>query len=127
PAPDATPRAVPHFSRSGNEDISVSADKFVEACREVGLEQSRALVREAAEKWRAGDRAAAAAAIDRAIELDPGNAVAFRWRGVREAEAGDNGKAAGDLKRAIELDPRDPYAYTALARLYLGAGQVDQG
>jgi thioredoxin-like negative regulator of GroEL len=125
PVPDAPPHPVPSFSRTKNEDITVTAEKFVKACEEVGLRQSRGLVRDGYDKVRRGDPAGARADLDQAIEIDPRNAQAFLWRGYLEAEAGEKGKAAGDLKRAIELDPREPFAYSTLARLYLLNGQFD--
>jgi len=125
-APAAKPQSVPHFSRAGSENIDVTAEKFVKACEEVGLGQARELVRSASQKSRTGDLAGARADLDRAIELDPGNAEAFFWRGYAEARAGEPGKAAGDLKHASELDPKDPYAYAELANLYQHAGQYDE-
>jgi tetratricopeptide (TPR) repeat protein len=124
-APGGKPHSVPHFSRAGSEDIDVTAEKFVKACEEVGLGASRQLVSEGAAKSRAGDLAGARADLDRAIELDPGNAEAFFWRGYGEARGGERGKAVGDLKHASELDPKEPYAYAELAGLYQRAGQLD--
>jgi tetratricopeptide (TPR) repeat protein len=128
PRADARPERVPAFTRSGNSapGIDATADKFVKACTEVGLGQSRDLVRQGVEKARAGNLDGARAALDRAIELDPQNAGAFAWRGHIEAQAGENGKAIGYLKRAIELNPKDPYAYGRLVSVYGRAGQMDE-
>jgi tetratricopeptide (TPR) repeat protein len=125
-APAGKPEKVPHFSRAGSENIDVTAEKFVKACEEVGLGQARQLVRDGADKARAGNFAGARADLDRAIELDQGSAEAFFWRGYAESRAGDRGKAAGDLKHASELDPKDPFPQAELVGLYQRAGQQDQ-
>jgi tetratricopeptide (TPR) repeat protein len=125
-APGGKPTSVPHFSRAGSENMDVTAEKFVKACEEVGLGQARQLVRDGADKSRAGNLAGARTDLDRAIELDPRNAAAFFWRGYAEARAGERGKAVGDLKHASELDPKDPFAYAELVGLYQRAGQHDE-
>lgn len=47
--------------------------------------------------------------IDKAIELDPHNAVFYHNRGMTKGTLGDNQGAISDLDKAIELDPQ----YTA--------------
>jgi tetratricopeptide (TPR) repeat protein len=128
PRAEARAQRVPAFTRSGATapSIDVTAEKFVKACTEVGLSQSRQLVRDGAEKAKAGDLTGGRAALDRAIDLDPQNAEAFLWRGHLELNAGERGKAIGYFKRAIELDPKEPYPYGQLASLYARNGQLDE-
>jgi tetratricopeptide (TPR) repeat protein len=126
PRPEARPEKISALSRSGDEAIDVTADKFVQACTKVGLGQSLELISGAAAKLSGGDLAGARADLDRAIDLDPQSASAHRWRGYAEARAGDPGKAAGFFRRAIELDPRDPFPYWQLVALHGRAGQLDE-
>ena len=51
------------------------------------------------------DYAEAISLISRAIELDPGNATAWLWRGIRYSEAGFIEAAIADIKRCLEVDP----------------------
>ncbi len=125
PSPNGRPEKVSAFTRAGTEDITVTAEKFVEACTKVGLRQSQGLVVEAYRKLKAGELAAARDDLGRAIELDPKNAEAHYWRGLVALRQGEPGKAAGDLKRAIDLDPKEPNPYVQLATLYSRAGQHD--
>ena len=104
PTQGARPQKVSAMSRSGSTGIDVTAEKFVQACKDVGLGQSVELIREAVAKVQAGDLAGARTDLDRAIGLDPQSAAAHRWRAYTEVRAGDSGKAAGYFKRAIELD-----------------------
>ena len=48
---------------------------------------------------------------DRAIQLDPKNAVAYRGRGVVYGSEGDLNRSVQDLDRAIQLDPKDALSY----------------
>jgi tetratricopeptide (TPR) repeat protein len=61
---------------------------------------------------------------DRAIELDPTAAVAFRNRGLARERQGDLEGALADYTKAIELDPRYALADVGRARLELGSGDV---
>lgn len=48
-------------------------------------------------------------------EKEPGNALAWRWRGIAEGRAGDAGAALEALNKAIDLDPCDTYSRFARA------------
>ena len=62
-------------------------------------------LRRAAAAARLGDRAAAQADYDRAIELDPTHPLAYLRRGQLALERGDRAAAIADLTRARDLDP----------------------
>jgi tetratricopeptide (TPR) repeat protein len=125
PAPGAHPEEVGGFTRHDNEDIEVTAERFVQACERVGVRQSHNLLAEAWDKSRSGDLAGAQADLDRAIEMDPNSAKAYYWHARVDLLAHDTAKAIGNFKRASELDPKDPQSYAALAGLYGQARQFD--
>src|SRR5207253_6069724 len=54
---------------------------------------------------------------NRAIRLDPRDAVAWNNRGTAYLKTGDYAKAAADLNEARRLDPQLPHAYKNLAWL----------
>lgn len=62
-------------------------------------------LRRAAAAGRRGDRAAALADYDRAIELDPTHPLAYLRRGQLALERGDRAAAIADLTAARERDP----------------------
>src|SRR5215813_7445261 len=64
--------------------------------------------------------------LDRAIELAPGNALAYNNRGIASLCSGDAAAAIVDLCRAIALDPayRDAYHNRGLA--YAEVGKLDE-
>lgn len=57
-------------------------------------------------------------------EKEPGNALAWRWRGQAEAAGGDFGAALDSAAKAVDLDPCDPYARVTRAGLAEKAGQL---
>lgn len=57
-------------------------------------------------------------------DKEPGNALAWLWRGQAEATAGDFGSAWDSLTKAVDLDPCDPYARVTRAGLAEKAGRL---
>lgn len=66
---------------------------------------------------RAGDWAAAEAAADEAVLLEPDNASALANRGVYRLWTGDRDGAAADLERAVDIDPAERIAMNGHALL----------
>ena len=64
----------------------------------------------------------------RAIELNPNNSDAYRFRGSRYAEKGSDywDKALSDCNKAIELSPNNPLPYLARYGLYLFMGKDEE-
>lgn len=60
----------------------------------------------------------AAAAYDRALAIDPENAMAYENRGLLRREQGDLQGARSDLAQALRLDPRSRAAAIALAGVH---------
>ena len=126
PAPGAPAAAVASFTRTGKEDIEVSAERFLKSIEGVGPEQAQTLIHEGSTKSQRGDLAGAKQDLDRAIELDPRNGLAHYWRGRVAAQAGEPGAAVGYFKQAAALDPKNAFAHAELGGLYARNGQWDQ-
>lgn len=75
---------------------------------------SQAALATALARIEAHDEPGAIPALDRAIELDPSNAAALRWRGHCLNWIGSFEDALADYDRAIEIDPG--FAWTHYAR-----------
>ncbi|MGE4190943.1 MAG: protein kinase [Thermoanaerobaculia bacterium] len=72
------------------------------------------------------DLALARKELRRALELSPGNAVAYHWLGEAALVGGATDEAIGHLRRAIELDPQAPAPHLQLAMAYEGLGRVEE-
>ncbi|MEZ5313308.1 MAG: protein kinase [Thermoanaerobaculia bacterium] len=72
------------------------------------------------------DLALARKELRRALELSPGNAVAYHWLGEAALVGGATDEAIGYLRRAIELDPQAPAPHLQLAMAYEGLGRVEE-
>ena len=66
---------------------------------------------EGAKKSEAGDYRGALIEINKAIELDPTNAVAYQYRGVAKAKYGDFEGSILDYSKSIELDSTSAESY----------------
>jgi tetratricopeptide (TPR) repeat protein len=73
-----------------------------------------------------GDHAAAIAAFDEALRLNPKLAEAYWQRGVAYANKGDQTRAIADYDEAIKLDPSLTGAYHARGYAHSTKGQLDQ-
>jgi tetratricopeptide (TPR) repeat protein len=71
------------------------------------------------------DYTAAIAAYDKAIELDPTNAVIFDLKGYSLLKAGDTQKAIDVLKQATTIQPSYAWAHYDLALAYWAGGNSD--
>jgi type II secretory pathway component GspD/PulD (secretin)/Flp pilus assembly protein TadD len=71
-----------------------------------------------------GDRNAALATLERALQLDPGAADALTAAAVLRERAGDRVRARTLLDRALEIAPDDPVALTARGALALDEGSA---
>ncbi|MGE4292198.1 MAG: tetratricopeptide repeat protein [Desulfovibrio sp.] len=67
--------------------------------------------------------AAARAALNRCLELDPQNAQAYVLKGRASRLEGKPAAALDDLRRAVELDSEAASAYSEFARSYRDLGQ----
>jgi arylsulfatase A-like enzyme len=63
---------------------------------------------------RLGNAADAKRHLDRAVELDAGNAQAWAMRGYARRALGDEDGARSDWRRALEIDPEEPLAKQAM-------------
>ncbi len=72
------------------------------------------------------DRAGAAQAYQRALQLDPSYATAHDWYGLYLAQEGRLNEAQAELKRAQELDPLSPVLNMDLAWAFVLARQYDR-
>ena len=68
------------------------------------------------------DLVRAAAELDRAIELSPGYAPAYHWRGEAALFAGRFDEAVRFMSKALELDPRATAAQAQIATAYQALG-----
>lgn len=64
--------------------------------------------------------------FDKALELDPNNADAYRLRGVYYANLGQYAQALQDLNKAIELNSNDESAHYNRAIVYSNLKQYEQ-
>lgn len=62
----------------------------------------------------------------RLLELEPDNADAMYFMGVSQALMGEYGEGIAQLQRAIELNSEDPYYPSALAFVYVRAGEQER-
>ena len=83
---------------------------------------SAGLVQRAATAFARGDKAAAVADLDRAVEIDPANPRAHSARALVRHAQGNFAGAVADATRAIEIDPAlaAAWGYRGLARLEQG-------
>ena len=75
-----------------------------------------------ADKINEGDLQGAIADCNKAIEVDPKDARAYRYRGHAKEDLGDLQGAIADYNKAIEVDPKDAYGY-----LWRGNAKEDLG
>ena len=75
--------------------------------------------------YKKGDSNKAIADLDRAIELNPDNEVAYRSRGVFHGEGGNHGQAIADLGKAIELKPDFAQAYHSRGVAHISMGSYE--
>jgi tetratricopeptide (TPR) repeat protein len=69
------------------------------------------------------DWASAELEIQRAIQLDPGDALAQHWAGILAWTFGDLEKAIGLFQHAVDLDPLSAVHYTWLGHADLAVGR----
>lgn len=72
------------------------------------------------------DTAGAMRYLDKAIELDPANAVAYRNRARGHAVMGEPEDAIADLMKSVEIDPTAFETYSTLAQVYLGEEDYEE-
>ncbi|MFC2050431.1 tetratricopeptide repeat protein [Chloroflexota bacterium] len=68
----------------------------------------------------------AIACYTKAIELDPEDALYYRFRGHAYEDRGEYDEAIADYTRAIELDPESWSAYQARGNTYDSKGEYDK-
>jgi tetratricopeptide (TPR) repeat protein len=67
--------------------------------------------------------AAARKALERCLEIDPDNALAYALKGRASRLEGNPAAALDDLRKAEELDPQEPLTYIEFAECYTALGQ----
>lgn len=63
------------------------------------------------------------AAVSNAMRIDPGNALAYAYRGLARVATNDTGGANADFQHSLQLEPQNPVALAGLRRLAENRGQ----
>jgi Tfp pilus assembly protein PilF len=98
----------------------------LDARKESNLKKSKAHYQQALAHQRQGDRDAATAEFTKAIEKNPGFALAYYRRGALITRIKPD-QAISDLTRAIALDPGLSHAYVIRAGTYHRVQEYDKG
>ncbi len=76
--------------------------------------------------FRLGKRDKALSDCDKAVELDPKNAVAFQARAMIEQDGGDSEKALADFDKAAQLGANNAALFSDRGNLLLAKGEADK-
>lgn len=87
-------------------------------------QKAQALIESAKSRIRLQDLRGAIEDLSGAIALEPGNAAAFRLRGLARQAEGNNDGAVADLDVAIRIDPKDGGAYNTRGVALMGKGNL---
>jgi Flp pilus assembly protein TadD len=90
-----------------------------------GSLDEKAFIDEGLQAARRGDFAAAVAAYDRALAVNPRNARILNWRGYALYRSGSFGEAIASFERAIAVEPRAAEAHYNLALTLWKSGRRD--
>ena len=74
--------------------------------------------------WRLGDLAGATAALERALSLEPGNALAHCLMGQVLVDDRKTDQGSAHWRRALQIDPRSRWASAGLRRLAADPGRT---
>jgi tetratricopeptide (TPR) repeat protein len=88
-------------------------------------ESARALDASGLEAWKHGDLALALDTLQRAVEVDPNDAVPRSHLGRLLTLMADNAQALPHLERAAQLTPNDPQVWLDLQSLYERSQRLD--
>ena len=87
---------------------------------------ARLLYDQASKAWQERDIPAAAEAMRKAVEADPGFAQAWLWLGTAHMSMGNPDLAVTEIKKAIALDPKQLSTYPMLATTLLSLHREDE-
>ncbi|HLI13141.1 MAG TPA: tetratricopeptide repeat protein [Alphaproteobacteria bacterium] len=73
-----------------------------------------------------GDLAAAVAAYEEALALDPAFADAWQGLALAASQLGRHERAIEAAKKLVELAPEETLAHTTLSRVYQAAGMIPE-
>jgi tetratricopeptide (TPR) repeat protein len=73
-----------------------------------------------------GDLAAAVAAYEEALALDPAFADAWQGLALAASQLGQHERAIEAAKKLVELAPDETLAHTTLSRIYQAAGMIPE-
>ena len=90
------------------------------------MHDARSVYREAFQHFASGRLDEAVAGFQRAIEMEPGYALAWNGLSMAYRNLGDLDRAIEAARRLVELEPDDPLSYTNLSILYRSRGMVPE-
>ncbi|MDX1632211.1 MAG: hypothetical protein R3234_10135, partial [Thermoanaerobaculia bacterium] len=93
-----------------SEELAEIAPRLAEIDPDFG---GHKLLEQAADRWNAGQTAAAVALARQALAIDPGLGKAYYFVGLHHAAKEENAEAKEALRKFIELAPDDPEVATA--------------
>lgn len=73
-----------------------------------------------------GDKEAAIARLEEAVELDPGHVISHGMLAKLYADLARTDEAIRHAKRVVELEPDDTFSYTALSVIYQRCGKIPE-
>lgn len=90
------------------------------------MSEARAVYREAFQHFAASRLDEAIEGFERAVEIDPGLALAWNGLSMARRQKGDIDAAIDAALKLIELEPDDPLSHTNLSILYQAKGLIPE-
>ena len=73
-----------------------------------------------------GDKPAAVASLEQAVQIDPNFTIGHGMLAKLYADLAETDKAILHAKRVVELEPDDTFSYTALSVIYQRCGKIPE-
>ncbi len=108
--------------------VAVTGEQTVTlpAPSKLALDEAAACVQRGVALRQKGDVDQAIAAFNRAVRLDPGNALAHQGRGNAFSTRGEYERAIADYTKALELDPNLPLTYVNRGLAFVKRKHIDR-
>lgn len=90
------------------------------------MDDARAIYREAFQHFASQRLDEAIEGFARAVEIDPGFALAWNGLSMAQRQKGDLDAAIAAARRLVELEPEDPLSHTNLSILYQSKGMIPE-